>query len=141
MVHPGYKNDEGRALLYDFALLRLDRKVRFSKDISPACLPPPGLSLDKGFVVGWGNEKVINRQSTFPGLLKGQGYKLSSVLQELEVNGMSISECERIYNQLGINLDSSNLCAGSDEGDTCTGDSGGGVFVNQQGSAHVSVWT
>lgn len=129
--------------MYDFAMLRLDREVRFSKDISPACLPSPGLRLNKGFVVGWGNEKVVNMRSNFLGLVKGQGYKLSSVLQELEVDFMSISECERLYNQLGINLDPSNVCAGSDEGDTCTGDSGGGVFVNQQGLVHTthSVWT
>ena len=43
-----------------------------------------------------------------------------------------------IYNRLGLDILQSNLCAQSALGDTCTGDSGGGVFLTSQGSVLVS---
>merc|ERR1712066_298408 len=135
----GYKNDNGKALVYDFAMVRLDREVQFTTEISPVCLPSPGRRLDgrKGTVVGWGNEKVTNRWGVVPGLVKGYGYQLSTTLQELDVRFQSSAECERLYDQVKINLFQSNLCAGSDKGDTCTGDSGGGVFIKEGGKYQV----
>ena len=133
VVHPRFKNDNGRSLVYDFAILRLNRDVDFTDEVSPACLPAEGLSSRQAVVVGWGNEKAVNRYSGLPGLVKGSGYKLATILQELDVNFISDSKCRQSYSQLGIELAESNMCAVSEVGDTCTGDSGGGIFVNNNG--------
>ena len=87
VVHPQYKNNNGKSLIYDFAILRLNREVKFTTEISPACLPSVSRRLEgsQGTVVGWGNERVQDRRVGVEGLVKGFGYQLSTILQELDI--------------------------------------------------------
>ena len=87
VVHPQYKNNNGTSLIYDFAILRLDREVRFRAAISPACLPSADRRLDgaAATVVGWGHERVHGHRVGLEGLVKGFGYQLSTRLQELDI--------------------------------------------------------
>ena len=87
VVHPQYKNNNGRSLIYDFAILRLDREVKFTTEISPVCLPSVSLGLEgsQGTVVGWGNQRLQERRVGVEGLVKGFGYQLSTILQELDI--------------------------------------------------------
>ena len=92
MVHPEYKNNNGKSLVYDFAILRLSSEVRFTPEISPACLPSVSRRLEgaRGTVVGWGNERVEDRSVGVEGLVKGFGYQLSTILQELDIRCLLI---------------------------------------------------
>ena len=94
VVHPQYKNNNGKSLIYDFAILRLNREVKFTTEISPACLPSVSRRLEgsQGTVVGWGNERVQDRRVGVEGLVKGFGYQLSTILQELDVRYFFISQ-------------------------------------------------
>ena len=82
--------------------MKLNRDVGFTSEISPACLPSVSRSLDrrKATVVGWGNERVSNRWGVVPGLVKGYGFQLSTILQELDVEFKSAADCRRLYNQV-----------------------------------------
>ena len=68
-------------------MLRLDREVKFTTEIFPACLPSVSGRLEgsQGTVVGWGNERVQDRRVGVEGLVKGFGYQLSTILQELDI--------------------------------------------------------
>ena len=41
--------------------------------------------------------------------------------------------CDDIFDDLGVIIKKSNLCARSQEGDSCKGDSGGGLLVQERG--------
>ena len=87
VVHPQYENNNDKSLIYDFALLRLNREVKFTSKISPACLPSLSRRVEgaTGTVVGWGNERVVDRRVGLEGLVKGFGYQLATRLQALEI--------------------------------------------------------
>ena len=72
--------------------MRLDREVKFTTEISPVCLPSVSLGLEgrQGTVVGWGNQRLQERRVGVEGLVKGFGYQLSTILQELDIR----SRCE-----------------------------------------------
>lgn len=67
--------------------MRLDREVKFTTEIFPACLPSVNGRLEgsQGTVVGWGNKRVQDRRVGVEGLVKGFGYKLSTIMQELDI--------------------------------------------------------
>ena len=97
VVHPQYKNNNGKSLIYDFALLRLEREVSFRPEISPACLPSESRRLEgaAGVVIGWGNQRLQNTPVGVEGLVKGYGYQLSTILQELDVRSQyKLLPCE-----------------------------------------------
>lgn len=99
VVHPQYKNNNGKSLVYDFAILRLNNEVKFTPEISPACLPSVSRRLEgaQGTVVGWGNERVEDREVGVEGLVKGFGYQLSTILQKLDIRCLLIQASLQSY--------------------------------------------
>lgn len=102
-------------LAYDIALIRINRSVKFSQFVSPVCLPRTeelrkrdieGYSF---YAAGWG---------------KTESESYSEVKLKVEISGISLEKCKRIYTKRHLN--NNQMCAGGISGlDTCQGDSGG----------------
>ncbi|XP_065719706.2 serine protease grass isoform X2 [Drosophila suzukii] len=97
----------------DIALLRLDRFVTFKQHIRPICII---LDTTKRHVVqslqwfiaaGWGETKTNRTRGA---------------LQTVKLHRFDPNRCLRSLERI---VQSNQFCAGSNEGDTCSGDSGG----------------
>ncbi|XP_041979585.1 serine protease persephone-like [Aricia agestis] len=115
VIHPQYAR---KTKYHDLALLRLEKGVEFSMDVSPACLyssdADPAGPLT---VTGWG--KTSNSRDT-----------KSSLLLKANVTVVSRSVCGESYTnwrKLPVGISNEQICAGDPQGirDTCQGDSGG----------------
>lgn len=112
--HPEFRKDTYQN---DIALLRMSRRVRFSENIRPICLPK---SPDESFlgklatVVGWGTLSF--------------GGPSSSILRQVSLPVWDNSECKSKFTQA---IPKIFLCAGTRDGghDACQGDSGGPLMV------------
>ncbi|XP_050033995.2 uncharacterized protein [Dermacentor andersoni] len=112
--HPEFRKDTYQN---DIALLRMSRRVRFSENIRPICLPK---SPDESFlgklatVVGWGTLSF--------------GGPSSSILRQVSLPVWDNTECKTKFTQA---IPKIFLCAGTREGgqDACQGDSGGPLMV------------
>jgi len=114
---------------HDIAIIKLEKPVKFSKTIQPACLPEVGEQLadgTRGLVAGWGNTV--------------EGSSLGVQLQQLVIPVINTQQCVEFY-KTGDKPKNINekimMCAGFPEGgkDSCQGDSGGPlVFKSAQGS-------
>ena len=54
IIHPNYKNG---SFDYDFAIIKLDKPVKFTKYVVPVCLPShknQNFDSNEGKVAGWG---------------------------------------------------------------------------------------
>ncbi|XP_055847604.1 serine protease easter-like isoform X2 [Episyrphus balteatus] len=100
---------------HDIGLIRLSRNINYNDFIRPICLPLKdslkrstfdGIKMD---VSGWGKTE--------------QGTP-SNVKLKAEVPVVPLYECQRIYSERSVDLGTSQMCAGGQQG-TCTGDSGG----------------
>lgn len=116
IYHPEY-NPQLPNNLNDIALIRLDREVAFTDFVSPVCLPVQAHLRSKTYenvkmdVSGWG---VTEDGST------------SAVKLKATVDGWTFNKCAEKYGSKRIYLQSTQMCAGGDEGvDSCSGDSGG----------------
>ncbi|NXS31696.1 ACRO protein, partial [Pomatostomus ruficeps] len=97
----------------DVALLELDRPVKCSSTIQPACLPGPTVrvsELKNCYVAGWGDRIVKSSDS--------------GILQQAKVNVVDIKLCNSSEWLHGYVYDF-NVCAGQAGVGTCQGDSGG----------------
>jgi len=120
-VHEGFQGMLGSSL-HDIGLIRLERNVVYSHSIRPICLPStvpsavrfPGRPLT---VAGWGTTSSLERSPT---------------KQKAELNYVKASECRRFW-QAYIHLESTQLCAGKIQTDSCTGDSGGPLMQLRDG--------
>ncbi|KAA0187698.1 Mastin [Fasciolopsis buskii] len=156
ILHPRYH----RSLMTDgddIALLYLSEPVDIKPEVNFVCLPPKDLELKPGtkcYALGWGNTRAgkpptfDNLQSLFDGLLLpfpslfGSPFSMygrrqwhrqirpstSSELQEVALPIISIKECRRHYGNINDEL---HICAGSKGKDTCSGDSGGGLYCHE----------
>ncbi|ALC46035.1 grass, partial [Drosophila busckii] len=111
LMHERY---DGRRIMNDIALLRLNDTVNFEKHIKPICLPisselkQQSESLPNYFVTGWGTTE--NGSS-------------SDVLLQASVPIQQRSSCSDAYRR---DVPHSQLCVGgADLQDSCKGDSGG----------------
>ncbi|XP_055347783.1 brain-specific serine protease 4-like [Paramacrobiotus metropolitanus] len=124
-------NDPPGSTANDIALIKLDRKVRVSSDVMPACLParsvhePPFVQTGAQgrrvcWVAGWG--RLYDGQAAIDGGKIGAG---SDNLRQVAIEVMSDGDC-RSYMQSYI-ITNKMFCGGYDEGryDSCQGDSGG----------------
>ncbi|XP_066972500.1 serine protease 30-like isoform X2 [Macrobrachium rosenbergii] len=112
----------------DIGLLKLKKPLDLKsfKQLKPVCLPSnPRKTYEgaEGHIYGWG--------------IKGFHSRLPAVLQETSVNVLG-PECQNKFQD--VNITPQMLCAGDKKGDkdTCSGDSGGPMTVEENGR-HVLV--
>ncbi|XP_071573027.1 uncharacterized protein [Temnothorax nylanderi] len=114
--HRGFNS---RTLYNDVALLTLSEPVEFTEQIRPICLPS-GSQLYSGktaTVIGWGSLRESGPQP--------------AILQEVSIPVWSNSECKLKYGAAAPGgIVDSFLCAGRAAKDSCSGDSGGPLMVN-----------
>ena len=110
--HPNYNR---KSKNYDLAIIHLNQPVSLGTRAVPACLPDSSFEGDflggkRLTVSGWGK--------------LSQGGSLPTVLHEVDVPGMTNSQCNSNYPN---RIKDSMLCAGRAGGgiDSCQGDSGG----------------
>lgn len=108
----------------DIAILELDERLKFNKDVKPACLPTNKENTyanSYGVVTGWG---AIQFQGPSSGVLKKIGLKIlsNSNMQCIRgaMNGWSAPGNEK-------------MCAYARNGDSCQGDSGGPMVTVEDG--------
>ncbi|XP_014238744.2 proclotting enzyme-like [Trichogramma pretiosum] len=108
-----------RTLYNDVALLTLNEPVQFSETIRPVCLPS-GANLYSGkraTVIGWGSLR--------------EGGPAPGKLQQVTIPVWSNAVCKQKYGSFAPGgIVESFLCAGQAEKDSCSGDSGGPLMVN-----------
>lgn len=99
----------------DIGLLKLERPVKFTDAIRPACLPEDSFTSNKVTATGWGYVK------------RGE---LSSVLMKVSLDVFDHSKCSGLNKPSRTSLqgilEDTQFCAGSDtrNNNTCRGDSG-----------------
>ncbi|XP_049878012.1 proclotting enzyme [Pectinophora gossypiella] len=109
-----------RTLYNDVAVLTLDQPVTFTKNIRPICLPSGGRAYAGliATVIGWGSLRESGPQP--------------SVLQEVSIPIWSNAECRLKYGAAAPGgIVEHMLCAGKASMDSCSGDSGGPLMVNE----------
>ncbi|KOX77111.1 Serine proteinase stubble [Melipona quadrifasciata] len=114
--HRGFNS---RTLYNDIALLTLSEPVPFTQQIRPICLPS-GSQLyagKTGTVIGWGSLRESGPQP--------------AILQKVSIPIWYNSECRQKYGAAAPGgIVDSFLCAGRAAKDSCSGDSGGPLMVN-----------
>jgi len=121
-LHPKFR--QGALFNFDFAIIKLNRPIDFEQYdwIRPACLPNDNRDYVNQIatVSGWGvTDPDTRRQST--------------VLQSVEVDILSMSDCLKGYNSKDITPNM--ICARAPGADACYGDSGGPLTIQQGGRA------
>ncbi|KPJ16708.1 Proclotting enzyme [Papilio machaon] len=106
----------------DVAILTLDKPVKFSKTIRPICLPSGNRAYagQVATVIGWGSLRESGPQP--------------SVLQEVSIPIWQNAECRLKYGSAAPGgIVDHMICAGKASMDSCSGDSGGPLMVNEGG--------
>lgn len=114
--HRGF---DSRTLYNDVAILTLDSPVQYRRDIRPICMPSgsAGYSGKTATVIGWGSLRESGPQP--------------AVLQEVNIPVWTNAECRQKYgNAAPGGIVDTFLCAGQASRDSCSGDSGGPLMVN-----------
>jgi len=122
IIHPEYEHKN--YMKFDIALLKLKKKLKFTKAVQPICLPSEGDQdyTGKNFlVVGWGNT--------------GWKGKPSNVLKQAIVPYVTMTECKT--KTIGDWVNTDHICAGGGGDDTCQGDSGGPLAIRSNGKWQV----
>ncbi|KAK9739025.1 Trypsin [Popillia japonica] len=102
--------DGSRDRYHDIALIRMNGQAKNTQFVRPVCLPKPDTEVTTGqrlSVVGWG---------------KTETGRYSPVKLKLKVPIVSESNCNRMFNRAGVNVRTSQLCAGGEKDkDSCNG--------------------
>ncbi|CAB3993158.1 MAM and LDL-receptor class A domain-containing 1-like isoform X2, partial [Paramuricea clavata] len=122
IVHPRYLDDNFN---YDIALVKLSRRVPFTPQIQPVCLPQQGVIVDEVsgqgcYITGWGRTGASK-----PG---------ATVLQQARLPVISESKCRE---HMGSQVTRQMICAGFGGNSTvsgCFGDSGGPFVCRDKSS-------
>ncbi|XP_044260044.1 phenoloxidase-activating factor 1-like isoform X1 [Tribolium madens] len=116
IIHPNY---DSSSMLNDIAIIRLDRKAKFSDYVQPICLPPKNLKLqgNESFTIsGWGRTESEDR---------------SPVKRKAIVRNTNKKRCDANNGRRGIS--DRQICVGQGDGvDSCYGDSGGPLMLETQ---------
>uniref|UniRef100_A0A2C9GWT4 CLIP domain-containing serine protease n=1 Tax=Anopheles funestus TaxID=62324 RepID=A0A2C9GWT4_ANOFN len=125
VVHEKY-NPKDASNANDIALIRFTRPVQYSETIRPICLPLSESLRNRdhvgqtSYAAGWGITETG---------------KASEQKMIVELNIMSLRECQSIYQLYRVLLKTIHMCAGGVRGkDTCNGDSGGPLMRQHAGS-------
>jgi len=136
-VHPDWMNISGFPQ-NDIAVLELDAAVEFSEALEPVCLPPRDFPVEnrQGTVAGWGRLY--------------SGGPATNTLLTTQVSILRQRKCAEVYGNL-FSRNIGLLCArGSDLAkgekavgqetvtDSCQGDSGSGLVVEDDGHAYLA---
>jgi transmembrane serine protease 3 len=126
VMHPQY---DPVTTINDIAIIKLEKPIKFSPTVQPACLPQPGENVPdnaQGIVAGWG----YTREGA---------YETSRILMQVGVPVVNGQTCVSNYRSTGMLISPKEmLCAGYSYGgkDSCQGDSGG-PLVFQSGQGYV----
>ena len=117
---------------HDVALLTIDKRVPLSSKISPICLPDTSrsrLKIERSVIAGWG-------------ATSSESQKGVEKLRYGEVELVGRKDCQERYDRWGqggrVRIGKGLICAGGRRVDSCAGDSGAPLMV-QQGPANT--WT
>ncbi len=117
-----HENYNARTLFNDIAILKLSRIVELNDKIQVACLPELNtksypLPLNEAWIIGWG-------QTEFGGP--------SNNLKNAKIKIYAQDQCSNVSFSLPKSWET-QICAGDkiNKIDTCQGDSGGGLFVQE----------
>ena len=111
----------------DIALVKLQRPVVYRDGLKPACLPkrfigyPLNSLRTKPTIIGWGKT--------------GNNHPVSPHLKQVSVPLVDTGTCNSKYKKVGdgVKIDNTQICAGDDSSDSCSGDSGGPLFLRENG--------
>lgn len=132
--HPEYNQN---IVDNDIALLRLERPLKLTQRVWPACLPEQNEELEPDSmttILGWG---AISYQLGTRGGKPQVELKRDDTLYQAKVPVVDFDECKQSY---GLDLESHHvICAGYKEGriDSCAGDSGGPLLLEKENRWHV----
>jgi len=118
---------EPRTLANDIAILTLETPARIGGTINTVCLPDNDYSYYNQIatVAGWGS--------------KGEGKGQPSQLYKVDVRVWSNKQCANTYNnRIPGRIEDNMLCAADNGRDSCSGDSGGPLFI-RRGSSKVQI--
>ncbi|XP_035915660.1 clotting factor B [Anopheles stephensi] len=116
--HRGF---DSRTLYNDVAVLTMDQPVPFTKQVRPICLPAAdntrAYNGQTATVIGWGSLRENGPQP--------------AILQEVNLPIWTNNECRIKYGPAAPGgIIDTMLCAGQAAKDSCSGDSGGPLMVN-----------
>ncbi|KAH8328591.1 hypothetical protein KR067_011288 [Drosophila pandora] len=121
-----HKGFEFSTLHNDIAILTLSEPVPFTREIQPICLPTSPSQQSRSYsgqvatVAGWGSLRENGPQP--------------SILQKVDIPIWANAECARKYGRAAPGgIIESMICAGQAAKDSCSGDSGGPMIINDGG--------
>ncbi|XP_020810529.1 transmembrane protease serine 9 [Drosophila serrata] len=121
-----HKGFEFSTLHNDIAILTLSEPVSFTREIQPICLPTSPSQQSRSYsgqvatVAGWGSLRENGPQP--------------SILQKVDIPIWANAECARKYGRAAPGgIIESMICAGQAAKDSCSGDSGGPMIINDGG--------
>lgn len=122
IIHPLY-NDKESILKNNVALVKLTKRITFSKNKKPICLPNETPYNFKNLTVGgWGDFEYRSENS--------------DESMPLEFSSVSVQECQTYWSEKLS--EKHHLCAGDLDKDFCRGDSGG-VLMHYYGKKFIAV--
>ncbi|XP_057652014.1 serine protease gd-like [Diorhabda carinulata] len=132
-VHPAFK-ENSKSAHGDLAIITMDRRVQFSKVLSPVCLWKGNTDLypltnKMGVIAGFGQDE------------NSQANGLTHVLRAKRADMPIVSQSECLTSPLGFKDVTSDRTFCTKSGDTptgpCIGDSGAGFFILMDGVYHL----
>jgi secreted trypsin-like serine protease len=122
-----HKDFDPRTLVNDIAILTLNTPAKISNSIKTVCLPlVDAAENERVTVAGWGSTS--------------EGGGQPSKLHEVEVDVWSNQKCKNSYgNRIPGKIVDTMICAASSNKDSCSGDSGGPLYLRRNGGVCVQV--
>ncbi|XP_011212391.2 serine proteinase stubble [Bactrocera dorsalis] len=121
-----HKGFDFSTLHNDIAILTVNEPIKFTYEVQPICLPSSSSQLSRSYsgkvatVAGWGSLRENGPQP--------------SILQKVQIPIWANHDCARKYGRAAPGgIIESMVCAGQASKDSCSGDSGGPLIVNEGG--------
>ncbi|CAD6997914.1 unnamed protein product, partial [Ceratitis capitata] len=121
-----HKGFDFSTLHNDIAILTVNEPMKFTYEVQPICLPTSSSQQSRSYsgkvatVAGWGSLRENGPQP--------------SILQKVQIPIWANHDCARKYGRAAPGgIIESMVCAGQASKDSCSGDSGGPLIVNEGG--------